>query len=194
MNQPDRERELSGLARRAVSGDRPATDALLARLRPLIVRYCRARLGAHDGGYGSADDVAQEVCIAVLTALPKYVDRGKPFVAFAYGIAAHKVADAYRASSRVRSEPVGELPDAVDNHDGPEQVAMAMDRMGRMTRLLELLPEAQREVVVLRVAVGMSADEVADLLGMSPGAVRVSQHRALSRLRELVARSPEAVA
>jgi RNA polymerase sigma-70 factor (ECF subfamily) len=71
---------------------------------------------------------------------------------------------------------------------------MTMDRMDRMSRLLELLPEAQREVVVLRVAVGMSADEVADLLGMSPGAVRVSQHRALSRLRELVARSPEAVA
>jgi RNA polymerase sigma-70 factor (ECF subfamily) len=71
---------------------------------------------------------------------------------------------------------------------------MAMDRMSRMTTLLETLPEAQREVVVLRVAVGMSADEVANLLGMSPGAVRVSQHRALSRLRDLVARSPEAVA
>ena len=129
----------------------------------------------------------------MLTALPKYVDRGKPFVAFAYGIAAHKVADAYRASSRVRSEPVGDIPESADSHDGPEQVAMAMDRAGRMTQLLELLPDAQREVVVLRVAVGMSADEVADLLGMSPGAVRVSQHRALTRLRQLVARSPEVV-
>lgn len=169
-------------------------EALLTKLRPLLVRYCRARLGAHDGGYGSADDVAQEVCLAVLTSLPKYVDRGKPFVAFAYGIAAHKVADAYRASSRVRSDPVGELPDAVETGGGPEEFAIASDRMQRMSRLLDCLPETQREIVVLRVAVGMSAEEVAESLGMSAGAVRVSQHRALTRLRELVARSPEAVA
>jgi RNA polymerase sigma-70 factor, ECF subfamily len=193
MNTPERERELGGLASRAVNGDKAAMEALLSRLRPLIVRYCRARLGAHDGGYGSADDVAQEVCLAVLTSLPKYVDRGKPFVAFAYGIAAHKVADAYRASSRVKSEPVGEFPDAVDTGDGPEELALAGDRSQRMNQLLECLPEAQREVVILRVAVGMSADEVAEVLGMSPGAVRVSQHRALGRLRQVVARSPEVV-
>ncbi|NEE31628.1 hypothetical protein G3M53_40070, partial [Streptomyces sp. SID7982] len=43
----------------------------------------------------------------------------------------------------------------------------------------------QRELLVLRVAVGLTAEETGRMLGMSPGAVRVAQHRALSRLRAL---------
>ena len=52
-------------------------------------------------------------------------------------------------------------------------------------KLLANLPENQRELLVLRVAVGLTAEETGQMLGMSPGAVRVAQHRALSRLRAL---------
>ena len=82
----------------AMTGDREAVGRVLAIIRPLVVRYCRARLGAPDRSSASADDVAQEVCLAVLTALPGYRVQGKPFLAFVYGIAAHKVIDAHRAS------------------------------------------------------------------------------------------------
>jgi RNA polymerase sigma-70 factor, ECF subfamily len=56
----------------------------------------------------------------------------------------------------------------------------------RCRHLLGQLPSAQREILVLRVAVGMSAEETGRALGMTPGAVRVAQHRALTRLRNLV--------
>ena len=46
--------------------------------------------------------------------------------------------------------------------------------------LLETLPDTLRELMVLRVAVGLSADETGRALGMTPGAVRVAQHRALA--------------
>jgi RNA polymerase sigma-70 factor, ECF subfamily len=49
------------------------------------------------------------------------------------------------------------------------------------------LPGQQREILTLRVAVGMSTDETAAALGMSTGAVRVAQHRALTRLRAMIA-------
>ena len=49
--------------------------------------------------------------------------------------------------------------------------------------LLERLPETLRELLLLRVAVGLSAEETGRALGMTPGAVRVAQHRALHRLR-----------
>ena len=55
-----------------------------------------------------------------------------------------------------------------------------------MARLLEVLPAKQREIVVLRVVVGLSAEETADAVGSTPGAVRVAQHRALARLRRLL--------
>jgi RNA polymerase sigma-70 factor (ECF subfamily) len=53
-----------------------------------------------------------------------------------------------------------------------------------MGRLLGVLPERQREILVLRVVLGLSADETAEVVGSTPGAVRVAQHRALTRLRK----------
>lgn len=53
----------------------------------------------------------------------------------------------------------------------------------RMAVLLRVLPEKQREILLLRVVVGLSAEETAEAVGSTPGAVRVAQHRALARLR-----------
>lgn len=171
----------------AVEGEPQAVERLLASIRPLVVRYCRARVGRQERSFASADDVAQEVCLAVLTALPTYRDQGRPFLAFVYGIAQHKVADAHRASARNRAEPVAEVPDEVSNGTGPEQYALQGELNKRMTKLLEVLPDKQREIVVLRVVVGLSAEEAADAVGSTPGAVRVAQHRALARLRKVLA-------
>ena len=168
----------------AMTGDRQAVGRVLTIIRPLVVRYCRARLGAPDRSSASADDVAQEVCLAVLGALPNYRVQGRPFLAFVYGIAAHKVIDAHRASARNRSEPVAEIPDATESTDGPEQRALRLELSGEMGRLLDQLPDKQREILVLRVVVGLSAEETADAVGSTPGAVRVAQHRALARLRK----------
>ncbi|MCW2666664.1 MAG: polymerase, sigma-24 subunit, subfamily [Frankiales bacterium] len=177
--------ELAPLVAAAQQGDRTAVEELLAQLRPGVLRYCRARLGRTDGSYGSADDVAQEVCMAVVTALPRYVDQGRPFAAFVYGIASHKVADAHRASFRDRSDPTETLPESVDTSAGPEEAALASDEAARARVLLARLPANQRELVLLRVVAGLSAEETGAALGMSAGAVRVAQHRALARLRAL---------
>src|SRR3954471_4253518 len=120
----------------AVEGDPRAIDRVLASIRPLVVRYCRARVGRQERTFASADDVAQEVCLAVLTALPSYRDQGRPFLAFVYGIASHKVADSHRSASRNRSEPVAEVPDGPETGAGPEQRAMQGELTRRMKRLL----------------------------------------------------------
>src|SRR5690606_40335384 len=115
---------LDALVSAAVDGDRQSIERLLAEIRPLVVRYCRARVGRAERSFASADDVAQEVCLAVLTALPTYKDQGRPFLAFVYGIAAHKVADAHRALARNRSEPVADVRDTPESDAGPGQRAM----------------------------------------------------------------------
>lgn len=171
----------------AVEGDPHAVERLLTAIRPLIVRYCRARVGWHERSFASADDVAQEVCLAVLTALPTYTDQGRPFLAFVYGIAQHKVADAHRAAARNKSEPVADIPDELETDVGPEQRALQGELNERMSSLLRILPDKQREIVVLRVVVGLSAEEAAEAVGSTPGAVRVAQHRALARLRKVLA-------
>ena len=170
------------LVRAAQTGDRDAVGRLLALVRPYVVRYCRARLGASRSAL--AEDVAQDVCLAVLTALPGYRVEKRPFLAFVYGIAAHKVIDAHRAAARVRWDLDVEIPDGADEGEGPEQHALNVELSDELRRLLDELPDKQREILVLRVALGLSAEETAATVGSTPGAVRVAQHRALARLRQ----------
>jgi RNA polymerase sigma-70 factor (ECF subfamily) len=173
------------LVSRAVGGDRDATEELMALVRPGLMRYCRAHLGRIGGRYTTADDVSQEVCLAVLRALPRFRDQGRPFSAFVYGIAAHKIADAQRAAVRQPATSVDVLPDPPDPEPGPEQQVLAIDQARHLHELLRHLSDLHREILVLRVAVGLSAEEVGAALGMTPGAVRVAQCRALARLRTL---------
>lgn len=172
----------------AVAGDRDALREVLETIRPIVVRYCRARFGSAERSGLSADDVAQEVCLAAMTALPRYQDQGRPFLAFVYGIAAHKVADAHRAAGRNRADPTDVVPERHSTEAGPEQMAMNADSAARMNTLLQVLPEKQREILILRIVVGLSAEETASTVGSTAGAVRVAQHRALARLKsEIIA-------
>ncbi len=125
--------------------------------------------------------------MAAIQALPRYQDQGRPFLAFVYGIASHKVADAHRAAARNRSEPTDVVPERFSLEAGPEQMALQSDAAARMNRLLAVLPEKQREILTLRIVVGLSAEETAEAVGSTPGAVRVAQHRALARLKNEIA-------
>ncbi len=154
----------------------------MAAVHQLAVRYTRARLGRYPAAADAAHDAAQEVCVAVLTALPRYSDRGAPFEAFVYGIASRKVADVQRGVMR-RPVPTDELPEDIDHSPGPEEVAVATDPAGEVWALMDRLSDQHREILTLRIAVGLSAEETASALDMTPGAVRVAQHRALRKLR-----------
>jgi RNA polymerase sigma-70 factor, ECF subfamily len=181
------EDRLDAVVADAVAGDRDALREVLETIRPIVVRYCRARVGAFERSGLSADDVAQEVCLAAVMALPRYRDRGRPFLAFVYGIAAHKVADAYRAVGRDLSYATEAVPERRSAEPGPEQAAIDADSVTRMSELLEILPAKQREILILRVVVGLSAEETAEAVGSTAGAVRVAQHRALARLKSAIA-------
>ncbi|GAB40830.1 sigma-70 family RNA polymerase sigma factor [Gordonia sp. w5E2] len=176
--------ELDEAVRAAASGDRVALTSVLESVQEPIVRYCRGRIGVGERHLFSADDVAQEALMAVMTALPRYQDQGRPFMAFVYGIASHKVADAMRVAGRVKADPVEQLPEVVQVTGGPEQSALDADASREMKALLALIPEKQREVLILRLVVGLSAEETAEAVGSTPGAVRVAQHRALAKLKE----------
>ncbi|MPZ64215.1 MAG: RNA polymerase subunit sigma [Pseudonocardiaceae bacterium] len=135
----------------AVTGKQAALHGLLATMQPFVTRYCRARIGCHDG---TADSVAREVCRAVLGALPGYREQDGSFLCFVYRIAA-AMADAHQTTR------------------GPAPT----------TNPYEALAPEQREVLVLRAVIGLSAVETATILGCTDARVRVLQHHALNTLR-----------
>ena len=185
--------ELDPAVRDAATGDPTAVAKLISMITPVAVRYCRARLGGRDLSYLSADDVAQEVCLAVLHALPNYQDRGGSFLYLVHAIASNKVADAYRLVSRDRSDPVAELPERPLTDNEPEKRVLDTDLGARLSKLIATLPPLQQEILTLRLIVGLSAGETAEALGISPGNVRVTQHRALTKLRAMITRDGDLV-
>ncbi|WP_115685249.1 sigma-70 family RNA polymerase sigma factor [Corynebacterium senegalense] len=184
MSTSDLDNALSELVPRAAAGDRRALQQVVRLIHPSVLRYARARVGG--GRTPTAEDVAQEICLAVATSVDRYVDKGKPFMAFVYGIAFNKVADAHRAMARDRLSPTEEVPDTEFSGGTPEELALIGDGSNRVRALLDLLSDKARDILILRVFVGLSAEETAEVVGSTAGAVRVAQHRALATLRKAI--------
>lgn len=181
MAASDEDAELADLVPAAVQGDRRALQRIIAIIHPRVLRYARARIGG--GRMPTPEDVAQEICLAVATSIDRYSDTGRPFMAFVYGIAFNKVADAHRSMARDKLSPVEDVPDTEVATITPEDAAMVSAGSNTVRALLDSLNEKARDVVILRVFVGLSAEETAQVMGSTPGAVRVAQHRALAKLR-----------
>ncbi|MFD6071277.1 sigma-70 family RNA polymerase sigma factor [Amycolatopsis lurida] len=179
--------DLESLVPRARRGDPAATSELMNIVQPVVADYCRSRMDGTDAREITADDVAQETCLAVLTALPTARTTGGSFLTAVLGIAARKVAAAFRRRARDRSEPMPDPPEhATPEPNEPEWQALAADGHDRLTRLMSSLPDIQQEILRLRITVGLTAPEAGAVLRVSPGLVRVAQHRALHKLRTII--------
>lgn len=168
----------------AQEGNHEAITKLLARIHPLVVRYCRARLGRTFVAGINPDDVAQEVCLSVLTELPGYRVSSRPFLAFVYGVASKKVIEAYRRRERALAQDVAEHP---SDTTAQEPILFRYEPQSNLVEALDQLTEKQREVIIMRIVMGLSVEETAEAVGMPSGAVRVVQHRALIQMRRVLA-------
>jgi RNA polymerase sigma-70 factor (ECF subfamily) len=177
----------------AVAGDRGAVERLMAEVRPFVVRCCQSRWRGAVSGV-TADDLAQDVCVAIVGALPRYRPES-PFLAWVRVIVRNRCSDAYRSPLYERRKTETSLPEVDEQHarwlvdpaPGPEahveRGAVALS----VARAVDQLPPLLREVLRLRVYEDRPIAEVARLLACTPGAVRARQHRAITGLRQMAA-------
>jgi RNA polymerase sigma-70 factor (ECF subfamily) len=166
----------------AQSGDLEALGSLYDSHINQVYRYALARLGnVHD-----AEDVAEEIFLKMLAGLPSYQWRKVPFAAWLMRIARNEVVSFTRRSGR-RSQDA-ELPEElIDRHnDGPAETTERTLALDDMRRAVKLLPEAQREVIVLRFASGLSVADTARALNKNENNVKVLQHKGMQRLQLLM--------
>ena len=71
-----------------------------------------------------------------------------------------------------------------DEQDTPEDTVITLEERDRLAKLVGLLPDAQREVIVLKYYCGMKEREIAEALNISEGAVKLRVYRAKAKLRE----------
>jgi RNA polymerase sigma-70 factor (ECF subfamily) len=163
------------LARRA-TGDREALAALYQRHVDGIYRYCFRRLRNRE----AAEDATQIVFERAMLNISRFEARSS-FRAWLFTIAHNEVIDHVR-----RMRPVAD-PEALDLlHDpgpSPEALAIERDEHDGLRKVIARLDERDRQLVELRLS-GLNDREIADVLGISHGAVRTRQHRTLMRMRE----------
>ncbi|WP_367870376.1 RNA polymerase sigma factor [Luteolibacter sp. Populi] len=163
------------LARFAASGDDPAFAELVRRHLPLVLAVTRRRLG----GSGLAEDAAQQVFIALSTQARKR--RGIPCLpAWLQKAAVYEAANISRRESRHhrRNLEAESLRQGRDPAGGGPQLDAA----------LAALPERDRQVLLLHHFEKLPYDRVAARLGISAEAAQRRGHRALEKLRALLAR------
>lgn len=165
----------------ARAGDQNALSELYTLYFPRVYRYILARTGsAYD-----AEDLAEEVFMKVLEAIERFEWREAPFSAWLFRIAHNAVVSQRRKDgARGRTAPLSEgLP--VDSA-GPEELVENRLALNEIMRAAERLPEAQRQVIALRFAAGLSVAETARAMGKGEGNVKVIQHKAIAKLREMM--------
>lgn len=170
------------LMRAAIGGDQTSYRRLLSSLTPALRTVARrscARVGL-DGG--EAEDVVQEVLIAVHLKRQTW-DTERPFIPWIMTITRNKLIDARRRKGNRHSLPIDDLTDILAAEGSDD----AMDRHD-LDRLLGKLNGRQRDLVRYLSVEGRSVQETAARLDMSEGAVRVALHRAIKALAALYRR------
>jgi RNA polymerase sigma-70 factor, ECF subfamily len=181
-----------------------AADLVAARLRepgaltriytayaPALFRFFMASVSDRH----LAEDLTGSTFVSAIEGLPKFRGPVEALGGWLFQIARHDLYDHRRKQSRSRIEPLDEnLTEAAASDATVDPEELAIDRLEGsrvMGALRELSPD-QREVLLLRMAGGMTAPEVATVLGKTTGAVKALQHRGLASLaRVLGLRSPD---
>jgi RNA polymerase sigma-70 factor (ECF subfamily) len=176
------------LAERSRQGDTTAFESLAHRYQGRLYSYAYRMVGdTHE-----AEDLAQETLWRLYRSLPRF-DKTQPFVAWAFGIAAHVCRDWLRWRRRRREQPT-EVPDAAQAGGTPYDQAAAAEERERVARAVQRLPRKYREVVVLHYVEEMGYDQVAATLGIRPEAARRRALRARAMLQRYLAASSKSEA
>jgi len=173
------------LIKQAQEGDSQALSRLYEDNFARVYRYVYVRLGST----AEAEDVAQQVFLKVIDSIRSYRWKGAPFIAWLLRIAHNQVIDYYRKNSKVKTVSIedAEHEPAMEAHaEDPSEIAETQIEIQRMTKALEKLPPAQREVVALRFTAGLSIAESAQVLGKSEGTIKALQFNAVASLRRIL--------
>jgi RNA polymerase sigma-70 factor (ECF subfamily) len=167
----------------ARSGNRVALEALLERCLPQLRRWAHGRLPAHARGTLDTNDLVQEAALHVLARLDKFEPRH---------VGAMQAYLRMSVINRIRDEirRVGRRPTAVELPDEPPsdatsplEATIREEAYERYRDALTRLRTRDREMVVARVEVQWTIQEIAERFGMpSVDAARVAVSRSLKRL------------
>jgi len=171
--------EESELIEIAKGGEADAFGELYRRYAKIVFRFIYANLNDRF----DAEDLTEEVFLRAWRSLSNYRQKGVPFLAYLFKIARNVLIDFYRRAGRSGGHMSIEDKQITDFNPDPGETAILNIEHQEIRNTLTELREDYRTVLVLRFLSGLSPEETGAVMGRTPGAVRILQHRALSALR-----------
>jgi len=172
--------EEESLVRQAIQGDQMAFSRLYEEYFDKIYRYIAVRVGDRI----EAEDMTQQVFLKAVKSISSFKWKGVPFSAWLFRIAHNQVVDYLR---KRKKQPATLFDESlVTSNSNPQLMAERNLDVEQLKIATKRLTEAQREVISLRFAGGLSVAQVAKIMGRSQGAVKALQHSAIVALRKIL--------
>lgn len=172
------------LVARAIAGDAPALSRLLEEQRPRIVSLAR-----FFGGRDAAEDLAQDILLRLMQALPT-LESAETFDVWVYRLSRNRCVDLFRRRRLEAGWPEQAEPETVMWHaptPSVEEAYEAGEDVRRLRAAIGALPRVWRSAIVLRDLQDLSYDEVAARLGVPIGTVKSRINRGRARLAAALA-------
>lgn len=168
--------------RAAKIGEDWAIEQLFVDLQPRLLRFLN---GLEPG---AADDLAGEVWLATARGIKGFEGDLDGFRAWVFTIARRRASDHRRSAGRRPATPTeSEFFNSLRDHsDTATEVIERLSGQEAVDLITSTLPDEHAELLLLRVLGELDVLHVAEILGRSPNWVRVTQHRALRRLAEVL--------
>jgi RNA polymerase sigma-70 factor (ECF subfamily) len=171
--------EEEALVLQAVRGDQQAFARLYEAHFDRIYRYVYLKIGDRE----EAEDMTQQVFLRALGSVTSFKYHGTPFTAWLFRIAHNQMVDYLRKKTRrpATVEIDETVPCEANDPVRMTELSMSIEQLHQAT---QNLTRAQREVISMRFAGGLSIEEVARAMGKNPGAIKALQHAAVQALRK----------
>ncbi|HKA35198.1 MAG TPA: RNA polymerase sigma factor [Thermoanaerobaculia bacterium] len=166
------------LLERIRRGDTSGAAELFERYAPALLRFTDRLLSDRS----TAEEVTQEVFVKVISRAHQYDGRAE-VSSWLFAIAANACRDRKRRDRRATVVPLEAVPEPAHKGDGIETVLSDRERRDAVRRALSALSEEQREALVLARYHGLPYAEIAEVLGISVGAVKTRIFRAVEALK-----------
>jgi RNA polymerase sigma factor (sigma-70 family) len=163
-------------------GEEWAWGQVYEDLAPVILRYLRAR------GAREPEDLLGETFLRVVGSVGTFDGDERDFRAWAFTIARRLLIDHQRRWARrpTYAMPLVEVVDLCEVGDVEEDALRSLAE-ARVRLVLETLTPDRRDVLTLRILADLTVDQVARVLGKSPGAVKALQARGIEAIRRAMA-------
>ncbi len=169
---------LAGLLAKAKKGDQAAFGQLYNQYFEKIYRFIYYRVGHKE----IAEDLAEDVFLKVLSKISS-VNEDSSFEAWLYQIARNQVIDYYREKKLTVS--LDGLENTLEYETNIIDIINLKEQQKIFLRLLKELNTEQQIILKLKFLEEFTNQEIAEQLHKSEGTIRVIQHRAIAKLKEL---------